>query len=132
MDYVFGKATGSKHNIERSAEMKQKLNGIGIFDNLSEREVVQKNLTEAFENKKSIQAIMTVLKEAIKQTNDCPYFRTFHSDQGWVYQMTAYSYTLKNIVFSKYVSKRELFRKFSIGEFLRSTQARNTLWEGLF
>ncbi|HAP5201538.1 TPA: transposase family protein, partial [Enterococcus faecalis] len=31
--------------------------------------------------------VMEGLKEAISQTNDCPYRRTFHSDQGWAYQM---------------------------------------------
>ncbi|WP_430608171.1 IS3 family transposase [Enterococcus sp. AZ170] len=40
-------------------------------------------------------AIMEGLEEAIKLTNDCPYRRTFHSDQGWAYQMKAYSYKLK-------------------------------------
>ena len=30
--------------------------------------------------------VMEGLKEAISQTNDCPYRRTFHSDQG-IYQM---------------------------------------------
>ncbi|MBC1321315.1 transposase family protein, partial [Listeria welshimeri] len=39
--------------------------------------------------------IMTGLEESIKQTSDCPYRRTFHSDQDWAYQMTAYSSALK-------------------------------------
>ena len=30
------------------------------------------------------------LEEAIKRTDTCPYRRTFHSDRGWGYQMTAY------------------------------------------
>lgn len=36
------------------------------------------------------------LAEAISQTNDCPYRRTFHSDQGWAYQMNTYVQTLKD------------------------------------
>lgn len=40
-------------------------------------------------------AIMDALKEAIDVTQDCPFRRTFHSDQGWAYQMRAYSDTLK-------------------------------------
>ena len=39
--------------------------------------------------------VMTALEEAIKATADCPYRRTFHSDQGWAYQMKAYSHRLK-------------------------------------
>ena len=33
--------------------------------------------------------------KAIEITSDCPYRRTFHSDQGWAYQMKAYSHRLK-------------------------------------
>ncbi len=39
--------------------------------------------------------IMDALNQAIKITSDCPYRRTFHSDQGWAYQMKAYVHTLK-------------------------------------
>ncbi len=39
--------------------------------------------------------VMDAMDEAIKITSDCPYRRTFHSDQGWAYQMKAYSYRLK-------------------------------------
>ena len=38
---------------------------------------------------------MDALDKAIKITADCPYRRTFHSDQGWAYQMKAYSHRLK-------------------------------------
>lgn len=41
-------------------------------------------------------AIMEGLEEVIEVTNDCPYRRTFHSDQGWGYQMKAYSQMLKD------------------------------------
>lgn len=40
-------------------------------------------------------AIMDALKEAIDVTQDCPFRRTFHSDQGWAYQMKAYRNELK-------------------------------------
>lgn len=33
--------------------------------------------------------------KAIEITLDCPYRRTFHSDQGWTYQMKAYTRRLK-------------------------------------
>ena len=39
--------------------------------------------------------IMGALKQAIEITSDCPYRRTFHSDQGWAYQMKDYVHTLK-------------------------------------
>ena len=39
--------------------------------------------------------VMAALNEAIKITSDCPYRRTFHSDQGWAYQMKAYTRRLK-------------------------------------
>ena len=39
--------------------------------------------------------IMKALDEAVKVTSDCPYRRTFHSDQGWAYQMKAYTHRLK-------------------------------------
>ena len=42
------------------------------------------------------EVIMSGLKEAIDKTSDCRYRRTFHSDQGWAYQMKAYVRELKN------------------------------------
>ncbi|WP_410745726.1 IS3 family transposase [Clostridium neonatale] len=39
--------------------------------------------------------IMGALNQVIEITADCPYRRTFHSDQGWAYQMKAYVHTLK-------------------------------------
>lgn len=41
------------------------------------------------------ESIMKGFREAIKATASCPYRRTFHSDQGWAYQMKAYSAELK-------------------------------------
>ena len=40
--------------------------------------------------------IMLALTQAIEVTNDCKCRRTFHSDQGWAYQMKAYAKTLKD------------------------------------
>ncbi|MBF1172291.1 MAG: IS3 family transposase [[Eubacterium] sulci] len=42
----------------------------------------------------SAKNIMDALEHAIAITSDCPYRRTFHSDQGWAYQMKAYSHRL--------------------------------------
>lgn len=43
----------------------------------------------------SAENVMGALEKAIAVTSDCPYRRTFHSDQGWAYQMKAYSRRLK-------------------------------------
>lgn len=42
------------------------------------------------------QAITTALEQAIEMTSDCLYRRTFHSDQGWAYQLKTYVNTLKS------------------------------------
>lgn len=39
--------------------------------------------------------VMTALDQATQVTSDCPYRRTFHSDQGWAYQMKSYTDCLK-------------------------------------
>lgn len=38
--------------------------------------------------------IMGAVNKAIEITSDCPYRRTFHSDQGWAYQMKSYIHAL--------------------------------------
>ena len=43
----------------------------------------------------SAKNVMDALDKAIEITSDCPYRRTFHSDQGWAYQMKTYSNRLK-------------------------------------
>jgi hypothetical protein len=50
LEYVFGKATGNVHNIERSQEMLRSLEKIGIYDNAAGRTYFQKALTESFYN----------------------------------------------------------------------------------
>lgn len=44
----------------------------------------------------TFEPINDALNKAIEITNDCPYRRTFHSDQGWSYQMKHYNNTLEN------------------------------------
>ncbi|MBE2985145.1 IS3 family transposase [Campylobacter sp. RM9344] len=43
----------------------------------------------------SAKNVMDALEQAIATTSDCPYRRTFHSDQGWAYQMKVYTHRLK-------------------------------------
>ncbi|MFD2386465.1 hypothetical protein [Enterococcus rivorum] len=46
---------------------------------------------------------------AIERTADCPYRRTFHSDQGWAYQMSGYRKPLvAKKIFQSMSRKREL------------------------
>lgn len=52
-------------------------------------------LSYGIDKKPSAKNVMDALDKAIKITSDCPYRRTFHSNQGWTYQMKAYSHRLK-------------------------------------
>ena len=52
-------------------------------------------LSYGIDKKPSVKNVMDALDKAIEITSDCPYRRTFHSDQGWAYQMKAYSHRLK-------------------------------------
>jgi transposase InsO family protein len=52
-------------------------------------------LSFSIDKQPSAKNVMDALNEAIDITSDCPYRRTFHSDQGWAYQMKAYSHRLK-------------------------------------
>lgn len=48
LDFVFGKATGRLHNIQRSTTMERQLNAIGIFDNEGGRNYLKAHLSEVF------------------------------------------------------------------------------------
>ena len=61
------------------------------FMDMCNREIISYGISQ----RPSAESIMNALNEAIKITSDCKYRRTFHSDQGWAYQMKAYSYNLK-------------------------------------
>ncbi len=52
-------------------------------------------LSYSISQKPSAKGIISALNEAISVSNDCKYRRTFHSDQGWAYQMKSYCRTLK-------------------------------------
>ena len=73
------------------------------------------------------EAISIALKQAIVITSDCLYRRTFHSDQGWAYQMHQYTDKLK---------AHRIFQSMSrtgncYGELFRTAQTRSLLWSGL-
>lgn len=62
------------------------------FMDLCNREIISYKISK----RPTAENIMGALKEAIEVTNDCKYRRTFHSDQGWAYQMKAYVKELKD------------------------------------
>lgn len=61
------------------------------FMDLCSREILSYGISPV----PSAKSIMDALNTAIEITADCPYRRTFHSDQGWGYQMKAYVHTLQ-------------------------------------
>jgi transposase InsO family protein len=61
------------------------------FMDLFNREIISYSISPS----PSAVGIMNALNEAIDITADCKFRRTFHSDQGWAYQMKAYRHTLK-------------------------------------
>lgn len=61
------------------------------FMDLWNREIISYGISR----RPSAENIMKALNESLEITSDCQYRRTFHSDQGWAYQMNAYVYTLK-------------------------------------
>lgn len=62
------------------------------FMDLYNREII----SYSFSKRPSAEKILKAQDKAIKITNDCPYRRLFHSDQGWAYQMNSYRYALKD------------------------------------
>ncbi|MBS5931504.1 MAG: IS3 family transposase [Clostridiales bacterium] len=61
------------------------------FMDLCNREIISYGISR----RPSAENIMKALNEAIEITSDCKYRRTFHSDQGWAYQMNVYVHRLK-------------------------------------
>lgn len=61
-------------------------------------------LSYGISQRPSAQSIMSALNQAIEITSDCKYRRTFHSDQGWAYQMKVYTYAL---------NKKKIFQSMS-------------------
>lgn len=53
-------------------------------------------LSFSISRRATFEPINNALNQAIAVTMDCPYRRTFHSDQGWAYQMKQYTSTLED------------------------------------
>lgn len=72
------------------------------FMDLYNREIISYNIS----NRPSAKGVMIALNKAVDITSDCIYRRIFHSDQGWAYQMKAYSRTLKENKIFQSMSRR--------------------------
>lgn len=73
------------------------------FMDLCNREIISYGISPT----PSAKNIMDALNAAIEITSDCPYRRTFHSDQGWGYQMKAYAYVLQEHRIFQSMSRKE-------------------------
>ena len=62
------------------------------FMDMFNNEILSFNITKH----PSVKNILDVLDRTIKITSDCIYRRTFHSDQGWAYQLKEYTSRLKD------------------------------------
>nr|WP_304943744.1 IS3 family transposase [Vallitalea guaymasensis] len=78
------------YEIDNKGRMKIKKLYFNPFMDLFNREIITYEISQ----KPSSLKIMNALNKAIDITADCKYRRTFHSDQGWAYQMKAYTHTL--------------------------------------
>ena len=61
------------------------------FLDLYNREIISYSITK----RPCAEGISAALNKAIQITSDCKYRRTFHSDQGWAYQMGSYTKRLR-------------------------------------
>ncbi len=83
---------------DKSGTIREKKLYLDPFLDMYNSEIISYRISE----RPNALAIMEALEKAIQVTNDCIYQRTFHSDQGWAYQIKAYNHTLKkNIRSSK-------------------------------
>ncbi len=77
--------------LDKSGTIREKKLYLDPFLDMYSSEIISYRISE----KPNALAIMEALEEAIQVTKDCLYRRTFHSDQGWAYQMKAYNHKLK-------------------------------------
>ena len=80
------------YEYDKSGNMKVKKLYLNPFLDMFNSEIISYSITTA----PTLDAIITPLKEAIIKTSDCKFKRTFHSDQGWAYQLKKYTSKLSN------------------------------------
>ena len=79
------------YDVDSKGRMMIKKLYLDPFMDLCNREIISHGVSPTPSSKN----IMNALNAAIEITSDCPYRRTFHSDQGRGYQMKAYVRTLQ-------------------------------------
>ena len=79
------------YEVDEKEKMNIKKLYLDPFMDLCNREILSYGISQ----RPSSENVMNALSEAIEVTSDCKYRRTFHSDQGWAYQMKAYGHALK-------------------------------------
>jgi len=79
------------YHVDEKGNMSIKKLYLDPFMDMCNSEIISFGISQ----RPSAENIMKAFNEAIAVTNDCLYRRTFHSDQGWAYQMKAYVHTLK-------------------------------------
>ena len=79
------------YDVDSKGRMMIKKLYLDPFMDLCNREIISYGVSRTPSSKN----IMNALNAAIEITSDCPYRRTFHSDQGRGYQMKAYVRTLQ-------------------------------------
>ncbi len=57
LDYIFGKGTGNKHNIQRSQSMQIELEKIGVYDDLSGRDYLTQHLNKVLNDSSNISSV---------------------------------------------------------------------------
>jgi putative transposase len=80
------------YEIDETGRMAIKKLYLDPFMDLFNREIITYSISAT----PSAVNIMNALNDAIALTADCKFRRTFHSDQGWAYQMKVYTRTLKS------------------------------------
>ena len=78
------------YEVDDKGQMKIKKLYLDPFMDMFNREILSYGISQ----RPSAANIMGALNQAIDITSDCKYRRTFHSDQGWAYQMKANVNTL--------------------------------------
>lgn len=79
------------YEVDEKGRMNIKKLYLDPFMDMCNSEVISYSISQ----RPSAENIMKALNKAIETTSDCKYRRTFHSDQGWAYQMKSYAHTLK-------------------------------------
>ena len=79
------------YEVDKKGKMHIKKLYLDPFMDLCNREIISYSISQ----RPSAVGIMQALNKAIEITTNCKYRRIFHSDQGWAYQMKAYTHTLK-------------------------------------